>query len=190
MSNYEANSDRSIDSNQKKRRKINIDNQSNSITNSQTRWKTDSELQIYSVKFLQALRRNPTSPAIRRSRTVRETADRILASSAKGRTRWSRAILSNRLSLKLINKRHKKVKLRSPKKKAVPAPAPAPLPPLQRKVKVLGQLVPGCNNLSLPNLLEETSDYIAALEMQVRALNTLAGILTVAGTSTDYSDQA
>lgn len=55
------------------------------------------------------------------------------------------------------------------------------LPVLQRKVKVLGRLVPGCRKVSFPNLLEETTDYIAALEMQVRAMAALAGLITGAG---------
>lgn len=199
MSNYEASSERSADSKRKKRRKIDGHNRFDDLTNCRTKWRTDSERQIYSVKFLEALRRtsgNPNSPAISnstgRGRIVRETADRILASSARGRTRWSRAILSNRLSLKLINKRHKKVKApaeikpkKTDAKRRLPLP---PLPPLRRKAQILGKLVPGCHNLSLPNLLEETTDYIAALEMQVRALSTLAGILTAAGTPTDFSN--
>ncbi|KAL2488987.1 transcription factor bHLH [Forsythia ovata] len=83
-----------------------------------------------------------------------------------------------------FNKRHKKVsksitgysrlKKRAVKKK---------LPPVQSKVRVLGCLVPGCRKLSLPNLLEETTDleeiadYIAALQMQVNAMTFLIGLL-------------
>lgn len=55
------------------------------------------------------------------------------------------------------------------------------LPALKRKVRVLSRLVPGCRKLSLPNLLEETTDYIAALEMQVRAMTALAGLFTGTG---------
>jgi hypothetical protein len=146
-----------------------------------TRWRTHSEQQIYSSKLLHALRhvrRNSNSPPVR---SVRETADRVLAVAAKGTTRWSRAILTTRLR---INNKHKKKKrvlnvvggIRSKRSRAAENRS---LPALQRKVRVLGKLVPGCRKLSFPNLLEETSDYIAALEMQVRAMAALTGILTV-----------
>ncbi|CAA6662212.1 unnamed protein product [Spirodela intermedia] len=52
-----------------------------------------------------------------------------------------------------------------------------------RKVKVLARLVPGCRKLPIPLLLEEASDYIAALEMQIRAMNTLAKVLSSVGSS-------
>ena len=47
------------------------------------------------------------------------------------------------------------------------------LPAVQRKVKVLSRLVPGCRKQTLPVVLEETTDYIAAMEMQIRAMTAL-----------------
>ncbi|BBG93048.1 sequence-specific DNA binding transcription factor [Prunus dulcis] len=52
------------------------------------------------------------------------------------------------------------------------------LPAVQKKVRVLGRLVPGCRKQPLPVILEEATDYIAALEMQVRAMSRLAQLLS------------
>ncbi|XP_073045465.1 transcription factor bHLH149-like [Primulina eburnea] len=140
---------------------------------SRARWRTETEQRIYSSNLVDALR------ILRRldSSAVRDAADKVLAVSAKGRTRWSRAILTGRLSFRLsqINRRHKKAAkpVTAPKKPA----ARRNLPPLQRKVKTLSRLVPGCRKLSLPNLLEETTDYIAALEMQVKAMALITDLL-------------
>ncbi|KAL2491215.1 Transcription factor bHLH [Abeliophyllum distichum] len=158
--------------------------QMNTTETGRARWGTETEQQIYSSKLVGALRhlRRPDSSSPSASgRAVRDAADRVLAVSAKGRTRWSRAMLTGRLSLRLaqINKKHKKAskpitgdsrsKKRAVKKK---------LPPVQSKVRVLGRLVPGCRKLSFPSLLEETTDYIAALQMQVNAMTFLTGLLT------------
>ncbi|CAH9080211.1 unnamed protein product [Cuscuta epithymum] len=156
------------------------------------RWKSQAAQQIYSSKLLDALRhvrrRTETpSPAVA-GRAIRETAYRVLAVAAKGRTRWSRSILTGRLSLRLrqiSNKKHKKARvvgagdIRSKKPAATKR-----LPPLQRKVRVLGRLVPGCRKLPFPNLLEEATDYIAALEMQVRAMSAITELLNSVGVGT------
>ncbi|KAL0302466.1 UNVERIFIED_CONTAM: Transcription factor [Sesamum calycinum] len=144
-------------------------------------WRTETEQQIYSSKLVDALRllRRPESPDAT-GRAVREAADRVLAVSARGRTRWSRAILAGRLRLRLahINKKHKKAAKPAASDSRVKKPAVQKKQPLlQRKVKVLSRLVPGCRKLPLPNLLEETTDYIAALEMQVKAMTFLTGLL-------------
>lgn len=166
----------------RKRRKIAPENPTQLPADTpRPRWRTETEQQIYSSKLVNALRhlRRPESAAATTS-AVRDAADRVLAVSAKGKTRWSRAILTNRLSLRLahINKKHKK----SAKPAAADSRVKKPtvqkkLPPLQRKVKVLSRLVPGCRKITLPNLLEETSDYIAALEMQVKAMTFITGLL-------------
>ncbi|TXG65441.1 hypothetical protein EZV62_006716 [Acer yangbiense] len=166
------------------------------------RWRTEKEQQIYSSKLLQALRhvrsRNQ-SQTTGRGRDVRETADRVLAVSAKGATRWSRAMLSSSLSLRL-KRRHRKVKVAAVigcnrlkkelkttemlnKKKN------KKLPVVDMKLRVLGRLIPGCRKASCLNLLEEATDYIAALEMQVRAMAALAEILAAAAQSSPADDR-
>lgn len=188
VSNHDANSNRSRESKRKKRRKIGEAEEIEPLTSpDQSRWRTDTEQQIYSSKLLQALRNvrrsndNP-SPA-NAGRAVRETADRVLAVIAKGRSRWSRAILTGRLSLRLsqINKKHKKAKLNNGNIKSKKPARKKRLPALQRKVRVLGRLVPGCQKLTFPNLLEETNDYILALQMQIKAMTFLTGLLSAGG---------
>ncbi|KAI3445431.1 hypothetical protein Pfo_002096 [Paulownia fortunei] len=173
LSNPDANSNPS-----RKRRKIEPESPARVPTETgRPRWRTEAEQQIYSSKLVDTLRhlRRPES-ADATSRAVRDAADRVLAVSARGKTRWSRAILTGRLSLRLahINKKHKKgAKPAAPNSRIKKPAVKKKLPPLQKKVKVLSQLVPGCRKLSLPNLLEETTDYIAALEMQVKAMTVL-----------------
>ncbi|XP_057501958.1 transcription factor bHLH147-like [Actinidia eriantha] len=186
ISNPEAGPNRSRESKSKNRRRIGIENRIEDVKIAKTKWNTEAEQHIYSLKLMEALRRirrNPSSPASEvyppgRS-AIRRTADRVLAVAARGRTRWSRSILTSRLSMKLDSNRHKKHKrlkvtgdIRS--KKPV---ARKRLPAVQQKVRFLGRLVPGCRELSLPKLLEEATDYIAALEMQVRAMTAIAGVL-------------
>ncbi|KAL5541506.1 hypothetical protein UlMin_009216 [Ulmus minor] len=189
VSNQVTNPDRTR---KKKKKKIQPKQENPSQTN-HARWKTETQQQIYSSKLLQALNhvssRNPSSdgPPPRRGRAVREAADRVLAATAKGRTRWSRAILTNRLKLKF--RKHKKQ--RAPSAAAVTGTSRSRkprlsvlrlkgknLPAVQRKVRVLGRLVPGCRKEPLPVILEEATDYIAALEMQVRAMSALAELLS------------
>lgn len=163
----------------KRRRK---ETSSSSSSPSSSRWRNESEQKLYSSKLLEALRyvrrSNPEAPLPPRYRAVREAADRALAIAARGRTRWSRAILANR-TLKLKPRRRK---ARSKASSAAGSAAPLRKSPvLQRKARVLGRLVPGCRKLSLPTLLEEVTDYIVALEMQVRAMIDLAQILSGSG---------
>ena len=159
------------------------------------RWRSESEQRNYSTKLVEALRqvrRNSSSSpssaklsssSVGRHREIRDAANRVLAVSAKGKTRWSRAILTSRLSSKLAhnNTKHKKANRVGAKVTGCSRfsrPEKKRLPPVQRKVKVLSRLVPGCRKVSLPNLLEEATDYIAALEMQVRAMTKITEILT------------
>nr|GME20165.1 transcription factor bHLH148-like [Ipomoea batatas] len=153
--------------------------------NNNAEWKSEAQQQVYSSKLLKALRevRLNSSSGTKGGRAVHEVADRVLAVAAKGRTRWSRAILTNRLRLKFMKKHNRRQRMvvatangnsRLPKKS-------------RRKARVLGRLVPGCRKEPLPVILEEASDYIAALEMQVRAMSALAQLLSGAGSSSSSS---
>lgn len=171
------------ESNRKKRKKTGHEAEDLN-SRPQARWRSETEQSIYSTKLFEALRQvhRSSSPAgkVSGGQEVREAADRVLAVSAKGRTRWSRAILASRLRWRLGGNKHKKAKvgkvtassqLKRPAKKRH-------LPAMERKAKILSRLVPGCRKVSFPNLLEEASDYIAALEMQVRAMTALTELLT------------
>jgi hypothetical protein len=154
-------------------------------------WKSPVQHQVYSSKLYRALKNIPesTSPSpIRRVRAFREAADRVLATAAKGKTRWSRAILTNRLKIKFMKNRRSRAvisQLHKPKMNilALKAKNAKEVPLVQKKTRVLGRLIPGCRKQPLPVVLEEATDYIAALEMQVRAMAVLANLLTGPGES-------
>ncbi|XP_050372572.1 transcription factor bHLH148-like [Argentina anserina] len=164
---------------------------------SHAKWKSPAQQHLYSSKLLQALHHvDPTTsssstcpPPPPRGRAVREAADRVLAAAAKGRTRWSRAILTNRLKIKFRQHRKQSAAAASAagvgrlkkQKFSVLRLKGKGLPAVQRKVRVLGRLVPGCRKQPLPVILEEATDYIAALEMQVRAMSRLTQLLSVSG---------
>ena len=138
-------------------------------------WTSLTEQRLYSSKLLHSLRRNSNPTA---ALEVRASADRVLAATAKGRTRWSRAILSNPIC-RWKQRHHKKVKKYSANKfmKKTTPEIRRSLPAVQKKARVLGKLIPGCRKVSFPKLLEEAGDYISALEMQVRAMKALADLL-------------
>ncbi|KAL0368164.1 UNVERIFIED_CONTAM: Transcription factor [Sesamum calycinum] len=207
-SNPAGNSDRSS-TRRKKKKRIQSQNSGENINNNGQRqnsveWKSDVQQQIYSSKLLQALRQVRQNSGSSGPKRVREAADRVLASTAKGRSRWSRAILTNRLKLKFMKKNNivkqqskvmtvitsgssrmkKKSKLKILRLKSKSLPA------VQRKARVLSRLVPGCRKEPLPVVLEEATDYIAALEMQVRAMTALAELLSVSGSSSSSSSAA
>ncbi|KNA19740.1 hypothetical protein SOVF_058710 [Spinacia oleracea] len=163
-------------------------------------WKSEKTQQIYSTKLLQALRQvrispstssSPSAATPRPSRIVREAADKALAVAARGRTRWSRAILMSRFRISFLNKKlHKRQRVtatgvnrsppqRKPKLEILKLKGKGnSLPAVQRKVKTLGRLVPGCRKEPLPVILEEATDYIPALEMQIRAMRELLSRLS------------
>ncbi|KAJ0234150.1 Transcription factor bHLH148 [Hirschfeldia incana] len=181
---------------------------SNGDGESHPRWRSEKQQRLYSSKLIQAVKQvrlsssssaSTSSPtAQKRGKAVREAADRALAVSARGRTLWSRAILANRIKLKL--RKHKR-----PRQTATPAMTMVvttgtssrtrkrrvsvvglnkkSLRTVNRKISVLGRLVPGCKKESVPVILEEATDYIQALEMQVRAMHSLMELLSGSGSA-------
>ncbi|ERN03301.1 hypothetical protein AMTRI_Chr02g219870 [Amborella trichopoda] len=150
------------------------------INQSQLQWKT------YASKLVEALRhvrkRNGNSSKISPSRQIRETADRTLAIAAKGRTRWSRAILASRRSTTLKKvKRAGLYRLRKPAHtklvRATKRSSENKTPAIERRVLALGRLIPGGRKMGLPVLLEEAGDYISALEIQVKAMRAIAELI-------------
>ncbi|KAE8788492.1 hypothetical protein D1007_37415 [Hordeum vulgare] len=156
------------------------------------RWRTRREHEIYSIKLLDALRLVRAggvgvAPSPAPAREVRDAADRALAVAARGRSRWSRAILASRRARRVHRVRlHAPAPALAPPRRASPGASSSSsgsrtsstAPALARKAKELGRLVPGCRKLPFPALLSEASDYIAALEMQVRAMAALAQALS------------
>ncbi|XP_022749061.1 transcription factor bHLH148-like [Durio zibethinus] len=188
-------------SKRKKKKKQMVKENQQSQNQNHARWKSEAQQQIYSSKLIQALSRvslNSPPPAPRGGRAVREAADRALAVAAKGRTRWSRAILTSRLKLKFRKQKRQRGsaavvaavtrsrRSKKPRVSVLKLKAKS-LSTVQRKVKVLGRLVPGCRKQPLPVVLEEATDYIAALEMQVRAMSALAELMSGSGATSSSS---
>ncbi|KAJ8626841.1 hypothetical protein MRB53_020148 [Persea americana] len=164
-------------------------------TKPETRWRTAAQQRIYGQRLLQALksarRSSSSSQPLAPSRAIKEAADSALALTAKGQTRWSRAILSRRWrTRKLLLKAGGKIRSRSSNPKRIGRPglgSGSPSDPRQGeeekvrvRLRVLSRLVPGCRKLSTPTLLEEAADYVAALEMQVKAMRTLSDLFSSA----------
>lgn len=198
ISNPVPNTDRSRDSKRKRKKKAQLKHQQED-SQSHAKWKSQAQQQIYSSKLHQALARVNTGSAPRGGKAVREAADRVLAATAKGRTRWSRAILTNRLKLKFRKQKHKRQRLiaaatgssRSKKPRlSVLRLKGKTLPAVQRKVRFLGRLVPGCRKEPLPVILEEAIDYIPALEMQVRAMTAIFNLLSASASGAAASTSA
>ncbi|WZY73463.1 hypothetical protein YC2023_005703 [Brassica napus] len=154
-----------------------------------TKWRSEKQQQIYTTKLARALTKlRIAQPSSSHSspphggRAVREVADRALAVTARGKTRWSRAILSKAVKLKFRKHKRRRISnsVTSPaittgslRSKTVMRVKAKGVPSVQRKVRVLSRLVPGCRKQTLPVVLEETTDYIGAMEMQIRAMTAI-----------------
>ena len=171
----------------------------------QTKWRSGTQERIYGRRLLDALRatREGAPQPQPHPRAVKAAADSALALTARGQSRWSRAILlagaascRRRVLVKAGGKirRHPRPQARAAAKAAKAASAGEPPLLKERKVKdrlrVLGRLVPGCRKLQAPDLLEEAADYVAALEMQVKAMRALADALAAAQLSSSNPQPA
>lgn len=182
--NIVTNTDISRDTRRKKRKNKTQKHHQQDQIQINPKWKSQAQQQIYSTKLRQAITRVNSSSTPRRGKAVREAADRALAVTARGRTRWSRAILMTRLKIKFRKKKPNRVTAlpssRSKKSRVnvFRLKGKVVVPSVQRKVRFLGGLVPGCKKEPLPVILEEAIDYIPALEMQVRAMSALFNLLS------------
>lgn len=209
ISNPVTNSDRSRDASKRRRKKkaaAQLKHHQEDQIQNHAKWKSQSQQQIYTSKLHQALARlklggsstggcgDGGGDAPRRGKAVREAADRVLAVTAKGRTRWSRAILAKRLKLKFRNHKRKRAvtasrvaigssRSRKPRVSVFRLKGKT-LPAVQSKARFLGQLVPGCRKQPFPVILEEAIDYISAVQMQIRAMTDLADRLSASSPST------
>ncbi|WZZ56926.1 LOW QUALITY PROTEIN: hypothetical protein YC2023_057033 [Brassica napus] len=143
---------------------------------SSKRWRTNRVQQIYASKLVEALRRirqisndgdtRHDRPSSRRVGSRHDTVEHGgLSHSRPSESEETQNGEDNRNS-----QTEKRYRDREEIK----------LPAAEKKLKILGRLVPGCRKVTVPNLLDEATDYIAALEMQVRAMESLAELLAAA----------
>ncbi|CAO2204988.1 unnamed protein product [Urochloa humidicola] len=168
-----------------------------------SKWRSGTQHKIYGRRLLDALRTTGGG----QPRAVKAAADSALALTARGQTRWSRAILlagaacsRRRVLVKAggkIRRRHRRPH-KADRSKAAAAAAGESLKgkegssskegKVQERLRVLGRLVPGCRKLPAPDLLEEAADYVAALQMQVNTMRALADALAAAQLNDDDGD--
>ncbi|CAL9105177.1 unnamed protein product [Musa textilis] len=141
---------------------------------SENKWRSGARERAYRRRLLEALCRARGGSASG-PRAVKEAADSALALTARGRSRWSRAILFGRRGGELLRKARGRVLVRRGRPRMVTAPRPEGKR-VRDSLLTLRWLVPGCRKVSASNLLKEAADYVAALEMQVNAMRALVGV--------------
>nr|XP_043639388.1 transcription factor bHLH148-like [Erigeron canadensis] len=152
--------------------------------NNTTLWKSEMRQKMYSTKLLKALGQARLGSARLHGQAVHEAADRVLAMTAKGQSRWSQTILKNKLKCKFMKCKPRKqvtngnTRLKKPKPGILKSKWKKNISVVARKGRDLGRIIPGCKKQALVVVLEEATDYIAALEMQVKAMATLADLFS------------
>ncbi|KAG6501931.1 transcription factor bHLH149-like [Zingiber officinale] len=142
-----------------------------------TRWGSSGQQRAYGRRLLDALRATAGCGPL----AVKASADAALALTARGQSRWSRAIL-----LRRCRSRRKLLRVTGKigRARTRPAAAAAAVAEAHRvrpdRLQVLRRLVPGCRKLSEQSVLKEAADYVAALEMQVKAMRALAEVFSAA----------
>ncbi|XP_020598684.1 transcription factor bHLH147-like isoform X2 [Phalaenopsis equestris] len=169
----------------------------------ESKWRSGAQQQIYGRRLLEALRATRgggaggTPPA--GPQAFKDAAYSALALTARGQSRWSRSLLFGRCRRReLLLKAGGKVRRRRPPRplrKIMAGAALEPPPALKGKkvrdrLRLLSKLIPGCRKLSTPILLEETADYVAALEMQVKTMRALTDALSAAALSSPTVESA
>uniref|UniRef100_A0A1D1YE84 Transcription factor bHLH149 n=1 Tax=Anthurium amnicola TaxID=1678845 RepID=A0A1D1YE84_9ARAE len=168
----------------------------------QTRWRSSTQEKIYGRRLLEALRSTAAGAGAtpHRPRAIKEAADSALAATAQGRSKWSRAILRRQWRMrKLLVKAGGKVRgrgrcnnkgSRAVSLVAKPAVGVMSGKKVRERLRVLSKMVPGCKKASTPKLLEEAADYVAALELQVKAMRALADALSSSSYSSSSSSSS
>ena len=165
-----------------------------------SKWRSGAVRGVYGRRLLDALRATGGG----QPRAVKAAADSALALTARGQTRWSRAILlagaacsRRRVLVKAGGKVRRRRRPPLPVQARDNAAAAALLKgkgkekdKVQERLRVLGRLVPGCRKLPAPALLEESADYVAALQMQVSTMRALADALAAAQLSSPAEAEA
>ncbi|KAF8649512.1 hypothetical protein HU200_064267 [Digitaria exilis] len=164
---------------------------SNNKPQQASKWRSGTQHKIYGRRLLDALRATGGG----QPRAVKAAADSALALTARGQTRWSRAILlagaacsRRRVLVKAggkIRRRHRRPQQQQAMASKSKAAGDGKV---QERLRVLGRLVPGCRKLTAPDLLEEAADYVAALQMQVNTMRALADALAAAQLSDANAD--
>ncbi|KAG0484753.1 hypothetical protein HPP92_008649 [Vanilla planifolia] len=163
----------------------------------ESKWRSGVQQRIYGRRLIEALRATSYGggqhpPPTAGPRAIKDAADSALALTARGQSRWSRAILFGRCRRrKLLIKAGGKIRrqrsrrpLRKITLEAIPdIPEEMHGKKMRDRLRKLSMLVPGCRKLSATSLLEEAADYVAALEMQVKTMRALADALSAAAIS-------
>nr|QDL88341.1 transcription factor bHLH149-like isoform X1 [Cymbidium ensifolium] len=155
-----------------------------------SKWRSAEQQRIYGRRLLEALR------SARSSLTgpwgIKKAADYALALSARGQSRWSRAILFGRSRGGKVMLKHKAGgKIRRLRRFHPPgklAAAQMNGSKVRDRLRLLSRLVPGCRKLPVARVLAETADYMAALQIQVNTMRAFVDALSAAAVAARRTD--